>query len=251
MQSTYTITFGDQAENHVGMKKIGKLATEGFSLHDLQTAGEWFLDNNVDVKIYDLSMPVEDTHQVDKAYLLVAKNGLSAVCNPDSFFHEQSTLNKDSKAFMYGRVVNKKARHNLCFDDQASDPDYANGLGTVVAFDTVPLLNNFRKTLPSIIGQKASNLKAEGNYYYDVTKCGIGFHGDSERKLVVGIRVGSPLPLRYQWYHESKPFGPSMEFILDHGDVYIMSEKAVGTDWKRKKIFTLRHAAGCPRFLQV
>jgi len=27
-----TMTFGDQAENHVGMQQIGKLATSGFSL---------------------------------------------------------------------------------------------------------------------------------------------------------------------------------------------------------------------------
>lgn len=26
--------------------------------------------------------------------------------------------------------------------------------------------------------------------------------------------------------------------------MYVMSEKAVGTDWKRSSIYTLRHAAG-------
>ena len=26
--------------------------------------------------------------------------------------------------------------------------------------------------------------------------------------------------------------------------MYIMSEKAVGTDWKKKNIYTLRHSAG-------
>jgi len=31
---------------------------------------------------------------------------------------------------------------------------------------------------------------------------------------------------------------------LDDGDVYFMSEKAVGYDWKHSSIYSLRHAAG-------
>ena len=32
--------------------------------------------------------------------------------------------------------------------------------------------------------------------------------------------------------------------MLNSGDVYIMSDKAVGFDWKRSSLLTLRHAAG-------
>lgn len=39
------------------------------------------------------------------------------------------------------------------------------------------------------------------------------------------------------------------EVILNNGDIYIMSEKAVGTDWKKKNTLTLRHAAGAPKYL--
>ena len=45
--------------------------------------------------------------------------------------------------------------------------------------------------LPLIIPEKCTNMVAEGNYYYDLKKCGIGFHGDAERKKVVAIRVGA------------------------------------------------------------
>lgn len=38
---------------------------------------------------------------------------------------------------------------------------------------------------------------------------------------------------------------------IDHGDVYIFSEKATGQDWKKKTIPTLRHAAGAQKFLTV
>jgi len=185
---------------------------------------------------------------VEKTYIMIAKNGLSAICNPDDFFTEQSCLEKDTKALMYGRVVNKKARHNLCFDITAQEPNYENGHGRIIAFNEVPLLNALRLSLFSIVGEKANDLN-EGNYYYDITKCGIGMHGDSERRRVIGVRIGATLPLRFQWFYQCKPFGPSMDFNLDHGDQYIMSEKAVGTDWKLCNIPTLRHAAGCAKFL--
>lgn len=32
--------------------------------------------------------------------------------------------------------------------------------------------------------------------------------------------------------------------------MYVMSEKAVGTDWKMSKIPTLRHATGCKKFTE-
>ena len=75
-------------------------------------------------------------------------------------------------------------------------------------------------------------------------KCGIGYHGDTERRLVVGARFGKPFPLAYRWYKNRQPVGDPISITLGHGDVYVMSAKAVGTDWKRSTILTLRHAAG-------
>jgi hypothetical protein len=43
--------------------------------------------------------------------------------------------------------------------------------------------------------------------YYDVSKCGIGFHGDAERIKVIAIRLGESMPLHYQWFQNSKPVG--------------------------------------------
>jgi hypothetical protein len=35
-----------------------------------------------------------------------------------------------------------------------------------------------------------------------------------------------------------------MKFELDHGDIYVMSEWAVGSEWKKSTLYTLRHCAG-------
>ena len=113
---------------------------------------------------------------------------------------EQKALNWDKKAKIYGRVVNKQARWNLCYDDKPSEPDYEIGKGRVIALNDVPKLNSLREKIKEYFGPKAQDLKVEGNYY-DVRKCGIGFHGDSERRKVIGDRLGNAdLPLYYQWY---------------------------------------------------
>ena len=255
---TFTLTFGDQAENHVGMQKIGKMAESGFSLEDLKKAQEWFESQGVTVQIVHLNPFLEGKGEAEDAYLLIARNGLDAILKTkDSnltvtdFFQEQDQLPKDTKAYMYGRVVNKKARYNLCFNDEDQEPNYEEGKGRIVSFNHVPLLSYVRNTFPQIIGEKGQNLMVEGNYYYDITKCGIGFHGDTERLKVIGVRVGASLPLHYHWFHQSQPVGKRAEFIFHHGDIYIMSEKTTGQDWKKRSLLTLRHAGGCKKFLEL
>lgn len=245
-KSTFTLTYGDCAENHKGMQKIGIMGDTGFTNRDLDRAMRWFDSHGIECEIVHLTSPVGD-----EAAVMIARRGVNAIVDADDFYREQDDLEKDSKAFMYGRVVNKHARWNLCFGHEYQDPDYENGKGTIVAFDDVPCLNEVRLKLPEIIGPVADNLVVEGNYYYDITKCGIGYHGDSERTKVVGVRLGATMSFCYQWFYEGEPVGEKTTLQLNHGDLYIMSDKAVGRDWKRKVIYTLRHAAGCRKFTDI
>lgn len=68
---------------------------------------------------------------------------------------------------MYGRVVNKHARHNLCSDEKSQNPNYETGKGTIVSWDTIPLTKKIQQILPEYLGEKANNLKAEGNLYHE------------------------------------------------------------------------------------
>ena len=169
--------------------------------------------------------------------------------NIDMFYKEQDCLDKDSKALMRGRVVNKLARYNLCFSDFSQKSDFEKGMGTVIDFKDVKVLSMVRDNISKYFGDKCKSLIAEGNYYYDPNKCGIGYHGDSERKIVIGIRVGKEMPLCFRWYYRSEIVSPTLKINLRHGDIYFSSEKAVGFDWKKSSKYTLRHAAGCEKFL--
>jgi hypothetical protein len=251
MDQTFTITFGDQAENHAGMQKIGTPIETGLTLEELRQAQRFF--NGFETELLDLTSALRDTGgvPVEPAYLFIARKGLDRFVNSDAVYAEQAGLTKDTKAFMYGRVVNKQARHNLCFADMSQEANFDQGKGTIVNFAQVPLLSHVRAELPKVFGSKATNLVAEGNYYYDPSKCGIGFHGDGERKIVIAMRLGQSMPFHYQWFYQNRPVGNRVELMINHGDIYAMSAKAVGTDWKKRSIYTLRHAAGAPKYLTI
>eukprot|EP00036_Acanthoecidae_sp_10tr_P010381 CAMPEP_0182918254 /NCGR_PEP_ID=MMETSP0105_2-20130417/1981_1 /TAXON_ID=81532 ORGANISM="Acanthoeca-like sp., Strain 10tr" /NCGR_SAMPLE_ID=MMETSP0105_2 /ASSEMBLY_ACC=CAM_ASM_000205 /LENGTH=308 /DNA_ID=CAMNT_0025055319 /DNA_START=109 /DNA_END=1035 /DNA_ORIENTATION=+ len=256
-----TLTFGEVAENHVGMQQVAEAghavrADIGFDVADLERfQAEWEQQGASCelVRLNDALDGVPDAAAASEAAVLVARGGADALLGlggATALMAEQVKLPFDKKAWMRGRVVNKHARWNLCFAEDAQPPDYADRKGRVVAYGDVPVTDRLRKQIGTL-GPKASGLACEGNYYYDVSVCGIGFHGDSERRKVVAVRLGKPFPLHYQWFLEGTPVGKRTALMLGHGDMYIMSEKAAGTDWKRRKIFTLRHAAGAKKFTQI
>lgn len=236
--SVFTLTFGDAAENHVGMEMIGKKGDEGsgYTVDELREIATHFPKAELHV--------LNTNEEQDEAAVLVIRNILSDELHK-SMFEEQAKLDHDKKAFMYGRVVNKKARWNLCFDSVGHDPDYEAAKGRVVAMTDIPITKLFVDTFPTTFGPKSIGLKGEGNYYYDLKSCGIGWHGDSERRKVIALRLGGTMNICYRWYHKNKPTSEITTIInLNGGDLYIMSEKAVGNDWKCSSKHTLRHAAG-------
>lgn len=272
-ESIVTLTLGDQAENHAGMQKLGELVEygQGFHLEDLEDIKIKLEELGLECELVPLDLiqtppslapslaPSPSKSEIildpEPAYVLIIRNGVNQILASGGFtqedmFQEQLNLELDKHAWMRGRVVNKHARWNVCFDDVGQEPDYDSKKGRIVAYGDIPITQHLITQIPAYFGKKAENLKGEGNYYYDKKKCGIGFHGDSERRKVIGIRLGlgESTPLHFQWFRQSEPVGERIVLNLNGGDMYIMSEKAVGQDWKKKKIYTLRHATGCKKY---
>jgi hypothetical protein len=240
------------------MQKVGNLSDCGFNLDDLNRIKDWFESKGSKCNIVNLHwlLGEEDAQAKNPAYILIIKNAVNSLLESEEganlLFNEQDVLEKDTKAFMYGRVVNKHARHNLCFGEEHQEPDYENGMGRIYAFNEVPLLKRIREKIGDIIGEKGHNLQAEGNYYYDYKKCGIGYHGDSERKKVLALRLGASIPLCYAWFKNNEKISDVITFDnLEHGDIYVMSEKTTGFDWKSSSKYTLRHAAGSDKYVSI
>lgn len=98
-KQTFTITLGDQAENNVGMPKIGSLSSEGFNYNDLTKVSDWFQQKGSITTLYNLkSLLSSDVTNADDAYLLIIKNGLSNLLPSDKtvndFYREQDELEK-------------------------------------------------------------------------------------------------------------------------------------------------------------
>lgn len=247
---TITLTFGDCGENHVGMQKIGLNEKKGFSLEELKEIKNYFDKKHVTTELIDLGIE-NDMKKKEEAYVLVIRQGVQILLSKrhwkiEELFQEQKDLKWDTKAFMYGRVVNKHARHNICFGENSQEPCYEEKKGRIVAFKEVEKTRYLRKKLRKI--SKRTNLIGEGNRYYDVRKCGIGYHGDAERSVVIGCRLGAEMPLHFNWFYQNEPKGENMKIILNNGDIYFMSAKAVGSDWKKRSIYTLRHSAGSKKY---
>jgi hypothetical protein len=241
--STFTLTYGNRAENHKGMQIIGKKLDKGLSNENLYNIQHFFHRKGFDTTMIKLDeyLDSERSDKGEDALLLVVKNGTSHFVDVDELYREVDKTPKDTKALMYGRVVNKKARHNNCFSDFSQEARIEEGKGTVINFKDVPLINKIREELQTII--EVEGLQCEGNYYYDLEKTYIGFHGDTEREIVIGVRLGADYNIYYRWYKNNLPVGRLFKLNLQHGDIYFMSDKTTGNDWKYKNIYTLRHAA--------
>ncbi|AYV84507.1 MAG: hypothetical protein Hyperionvirus27_27 [Hyperionvirus sp.] len=252
MSKVWTFTFSESVENHRGMQMLGSIAESGFTNNELLEIQIKCKALGYQTELIDLNKILpEDT---EKASVLVIRNALAKLLDEKSCLEFKKEIDGfeaivDKKAFMYGRIVNKTARYNLCFADQNQEPDYANKKGRIISFSEVPFLKKIRESLPVLLGPKAKDMFAELNYYYDINKCGIGYHGDTERKRVIGLRIGATMDLHYHWYKNNKRIGDGIKIALNNGDIYIMSDKAVGFDWKKSSILTLRHAAGCKKFV--
>lgn len=243
MNTTISLTFGDAGENHVGMELLGKIADSGLSCAQLKALADVFEH----ASFYDFGM---DTG------VLIVRN----ILNEDfhkSLFHEINSLQWDSKYFDRRRkkVLNKRARTNIMIiDNTTQEPDYENAKGRIV--DTFKLYHfkkfkSFLMKKLKIVLPHFDSLICEGNKYENNKKNGIGFHGDTERRIVIALRLGASMPIHWQWFHNYKPIGERFEFDIHGGDLYIMSDKAVGHDWKKKNIPTLRHAAGAVKYLSI
>ena len=278
-----SLTMAPGGENHRGNQLIGRMPIkgEGFKYSDIEIMGEKIrksMGDNVEVlnlnTLSDVNV-IKELGNEDQARVLILRNWASkdttkqiykeCVENKwDSKYldpNKYRTEIKDGKEVrIRGRVMNKLARTNLCYvAGMSQEPEYIEGKGTIIDLNTKSTLNSevskLRTTLQTALVEGGSDSKVEinvveGNRYYDLKKTGIGFHGDTERVVVICLTIGGGggYPMRFQWFKDGMPIGNSIDLALNDGDVYIMSEKSVGADWKLRSKYTLRHSAGAEKY---
>jgi hypothetical protein len=250
----YALTLGEQAEIRVGSTLTGNgLAKRGFSVRELRAIANSL--GGCDFRV--LSDVLDKKHAAgNEAAVLLIKRGVDRIMGreggADEMLAEQKAVKYDEKYFDPRRqkTLTNRARLNVVFGEKSVPHAENYSHGTIVGWDCVPRFSELRKTLPSVLGEIAAGLNGEGNFYHH-GDAGIGYHGDGERKIVVGTCLGKTATLRFYWRapHSSTAHKPPFDFVVEHGDIYIMSEKASGFDWKMRSRFRLVHAAGAKKYL--
>jgi alkylated DNA repair dioxygenase AlkB len=248
----YAITFGEVAVLHVGGGQVGEARRErGFSVAELRAVAVRANDLGCEAELVMVSdaLPPQ-LREANEAATLVLRDGAQLLLRDvpsalDALLGEQRGVAYDEMFFDRGRLKHKRARHNVVFGPQGRTHSEDYRECTIMPFASVPVLDRFRRALPGLLGDGACGLCAEGNRYF-ARGSGIGFHGDSERKVVICLSLGASSVLRYHWRmpgsseHTLQP----VDIRVSHGDVYVMSEKATGWDWRRRSRVRVVHAAG-------
>lgn len=245
-----------QFEMDVAHTVTARGIAENMTQENLLSAKQWFAGKGCNSTLYSFGYPTENGHIHDGALCLHIPNGIAAFgMTADEFHSEQLSLTTDTKALFHGKVKNKLARSNLYYSSQSQNPDYENGKGTVIAYESVPFLKKVMDTLPELLDDTAQNGNVELTRYL-VTRAkrsgirefrqGIGFHGDSG---VCMISTGCPIPFIAQRFFKYRPEGKSMfRIIKGHGDILLGTAKFFGSDWKKSSLHTVRHAEGGDKY---
>lgn len=258
-KGTITLTLGDAGENHAGMEMLGKLGEEGSGFSSVELRQMWLALGQIEgleVEYHDFGL--SEHPLANEAGVLIIRNYLDDLTS-HKLLEELLELVWDRRYWdrRRGRVLNKQARANLVIVDGFSqEAQYELGKGTIVDGMSLPVFQPFKEQLVEMINgisktEKGHNLVCEGNLYDNPTKNGIGYHGDAERRKVIALRLGESMSMCWQWFHRCKPVGEGFHFTLNNGDLYIMSERAVGNDWRSSSLYTLRHAAGAKKYIDL
>ena len=258
MKKTWSLTIGNGGENHTGMEFLGKRRKkgEGWDINRLLGAKD-LLENifGKKVELFNLNelclegVEIPEGKKPKDAYLMVVRNFLTTEVH-ENFKKELSSYEWDRKYFDTRRqkVLNKHARANVCYGKTGRASDFENKKGTIIGFDQSPLVGKLLKVVEMLMDEQ--DLIVEGNQYDDATKNGIGPHGDTERVLVACLRVGYEMPMKFGMFWNCLMRGKSFETVINGGDLYFMSEEAVGARWKSKSKWMWRHAAGAKKILK-
>ena len=252
---TITITFSDVSEHSVGMHRVSKQAKTGFSVAELKEFRKYFESHGCQCEMIDLKESLQYAHvlvDTENAAVLVVRGGVKAFgANPDTIMRDLMKTEWDTKRFFNGKQVTKLARHSLYFGDYSCEPDLTVKKNRVVAFNKVEGLYKIQQVLNKMFSYRDVEFTAEGDRFYDIEKCGVAPCGDLNKRMVVGVHLGVMTRLAFAWHYQGVRYSKPVVLELHHGDVYVMSSKAVGWDSKRVAIATLKHASGAQNFIEM
>jgi hypothetical protein len=240
-----TLSFARGARGHLKTSSVPEAFT-GVKLPDLERIAGVLEARGVECAITEMS------HAGEAAYLLHAKHAF----DPAAAEAELQTIQFPTQDLSRGSVVNLKKRLNAQVADYSQEADLVARTQKVVHWDTLPACRAIRDYLKELSQEAVLNCdvvvyptaeEAKDGDLRPVQRCGIGWHGDRERALIAGVRLGrktKAFPLKFCFFHDWAPVSQVWTFEFEPGDLYIPCAKATGFDAGRPSVVSLKHAAG-------
>lgn len=195
------------------------------------------------------------------ASILVLHGGVDLLVGEGHYqklLQEMESQEPDKKHRSKGVISKRRQYHALSFSNFSQPTDYENQSCRVINFEEVPNLLALRRQLQDLIGE-LPYLTCDALYYFDLDNKHVGYRtgGCRYRKIEIGVRLGEPMKIKFHWCYNFRPDGTDpMVIEVNPGDIYFLSEKAVGTEHfhktkNKKEIYTLIHSAGTDLFLET
>ena len=201
------------------MQMVGEMCKKGVTAERLLEIKKEQESMGTKCDYYDLTTLLDEgelkrmgVKELPAAGILVLRGGISELLGEnDAWMKVEDELElcaDDKYAKMYGEVRLKSARWNCLLAEFQQDPDYKNGRGSVydIREKRFEYLNRLREQVTKLVDYPLGPDKllqcGEVNHYYDCRFTGIGWHGDAERRIVVGSRHGPgsvDMPVKWCW----------------------------------------------------
>jgi hypothetical protein len=221
----------------------GVKAERGFSAEKLRGIHQ---NNPTSTRIHELTPHCTDPSARDAVVLVIALPKALA----DAARDEVEAMPFATKTIgRGGKVCDAHTRHLAYIGPQAQDADPETGQQPVRTWGQLPASAAVRDYVNEVLGDTECQVGCALRYP-NIFECGIGWHGDAERRKSIVVRVGNNSaknPLFFMWFRHWDAISKPIPVHLEHGEVAVACEVAVGTDWKSSSIPTVRHATGFTR----
>lgn len=234
----------------------GQNINAGFNIADMRIARFLFEQVDCETEFYILNQKIGIPTEV--AAVLVIKKGIDKLLEfvnstSDDMFKELSAVKWNKKEIINGKSKNTKNYWNIKMNELTDDINinYEKKIPNMIDYNNIPLTHRIRDIIPNFIGDKAKDLEGTGYNYWDVTKTGKTWNAQTDKRKIFGVHLGESSQIYFQWYFNDVPKGQRMAIDLEHGDMYFLSEKAVGFDGNKVNAPILRHAYGHEDFAEI
>lgn len=249
-----TISLSESVSHGNDMWRIGSKANRGFTNEDIMRVYRSLPEGSCELVNLKDFLP-KTLYDIPDAFILIIRNQLKEkadrIYNPMISIegnNEQGVITGvewDSQRFSGNKIVENTLNKKLLFLDIGEYYKYPfnqfERRGTIYNIRRLPELLDVTTSLSNLM---MIPFYVEGTNYYNTSECYTPLSQNKESKCQLNIHLGTSLPLHFRWYHLNMAVSDLKSIQINHGDIYLMNEIALGNVKESKTKLYLKHGMG-------